>query len=99
MYQLSLCGVTNTGQSLGQIRNHYWILRSLRPLKINQARRRKEYRQIQKIKAVLIADGLDSELLRLWCRQWSSCHQAAARERFTKYLQKFDAETKKTLSA
>jgi len=78
--------ITDSELMLCEIRNQYWHLRALRPWE--QAKRRKLYRKITKIKAVLIADGLDKELLRLWCRQWSRCHTEAAMMRFATYRQK-----------
>lgn len=95
MEQLNLRGVTQTEKHLSEIRNCYWHLRQIRPFQ--SAKRRKLYRVIQKHKAILISDGLDPELLRLWCRQFAACHPAAARERFDAYLQKNHIDAKNTL--
>lgn len=70
---------------LAEIRNLYWHVRALRPWQ--GAKRRKLYRQIAKQKAVLIAGGFDPEELRLWCRRYSRCYQAAAGRRYEAYLQ------------
>jgi hypothetical protein len=78
--------ITDSELMLSEIRNQYWHLRALRPWE--QAKRRKLYRKITKIKAVLIADGLDKELLRLWCRQFTRSHAEASSVRFATYLQK-----------
>jgi hypothetical protein len=82
--QLTFKGFTQSEKHLSSIRNLYWMLRAIRPGQ--GAKRRKLYRQIAKEKAVLIADGFDSEALRLWCRQFSRCHPEAATARFHHYL-------------
>jgi len=84
--------ITDSELMLCEIRNHYWHLRALRPFE--QAKRRKLYRKITKIKAVLIADGLDETLLRMWCRQFTRCHTEAAAVRFATYRAKNHPETK-----
>ena len=84
--QRSFPGFTKRQTHLGEIRNLYWRLRSLRPYQ--GALRRKLYRLVTKHKAVLIADGLDGEALRLWCRQWANCHPEAAADRFRAYCKK-----------
>lgn len=94
MEQMKLDGITQREKHLTEIRNCYWHLRYLRPYQ--GAKRRKLYRIIQKHKAVLISDGLDPELLRLWCRQFTACHPAAAQQRFDAYLQKNHIDAKKT---
>lgn len=95
--QLTIPGLTQRERHLSEIRNLYWHLRAIRPHQ--QARRRQLYRLIEKQKAVLITDGLDPELLRLWCRQWSRCHPEAARARFEQYLLENNTDLKKTLKA
>jgi hypothetical protein len=92
--QKQLPGMTQREIHLSQIRNYYWHLRNIRPGQT--AKRRQLYRLIQKQKAVLIADGLDVELLRLWCRQFSTCYQEASRARFEAFLQKTNTELKNT---
>jgi len=95
--QLTIPGFTDRERHLGEIRNLYWHLRTIRPHQ--GAKRRKLYRAIEKQKAVLIADGLDEEGLRLWCRQHTSCHPEAAVRRFGAYLEKnptFFEKTRKT---
>jgi len=77
-------GFTDTERHLAEIRNLYWQLRAIRPGQ--GAKRRKLYRLIAKQKAVLIADGLDSEQLRLWCRMHTRCHPEAAASRYAEYL-------------
>jgi len=81
---------------LDTIRNHYWHLRAIRPWQ--QAKRRKLYRQIKKVKIILARDGFDPEELRLYCRQFTSCNPAAI-TRYEQYLQKRDGQTQKTQSA
>ena len=81
---------------VGNIRNLYWHVRALRSWQ--SAKRRRLYRQIAKHKAVLLDQGFNPELLRLYCRQLASFDRAAV-ARFQSYLKKFDAETKKTLIA
>ena len=83
-------------QLLNDIRNHYWRIRNAR--KHDQAVRRRYYRKIQKIKAALIDDGFDPELLRLYCRQFASLDKAAI-SRYQAFLQENDTRTKKTQSA
>jgi hypothetical protein len=84
--QKTFPGITITENLLSQIRNHYWHLRNIRSFQ--QAKRRKLYRDIAKIKAVLIADGFNPEHLRLWCRQYTRCQPDAAKARLSRYLQK-----------
>lgn len=91
--QKQLPGLTDRGLLLAQIRNHYWHIRHLRPFQ--GAKRRALYRAVAKIKAVLLSDGFDAELLRLYCRQFASLDEAA-QGRYVAYAQQFDAETKKT---
>ena len=95
--QNDLLGPEEQSHLLGHIRNLYWHIRAIRPHQ--QAKRRKLYRQIAKIKAVLTADGLDSEALRLWCRCYTNCYPEAAQARLRQYLRKCDTQTQKTLAA
>lgn len=95
--QLPLLGLTHRERHLSEIRNLYWRLRSLRPHQ--GALRRKLYRLVTKQKAVLIADGLDKEALRLWCRQWANCYRAASEERFRAYCEKNSILFEKTRKA
>lgn len=88
--QIDLPNITDQQKHFDAIRNLYWLLRNLRPWQT--AKRRKLYRQIQKQKAVLISCGLDPELLRLWCRQWTACKPEAATARYHAYLQKTNTE-------
>ena len=82
--QTKFPGFTDRERHLGEIRNLYWHLRAIRPGQ--GAKRRKLYRLIAKQKAVLIADGLDEEQLRLWCRMHTRCHPEAAAGRYAEYL-------------
>lgn len=86
MAQFQFSGFTRRYLVCSNIRNLYYRLRGLRNHQKSQ--RRQIYRLILKNKAVLIADGLDKEVVRLWCRQWSACHPEAARERFLAYCEK-----------
>jgi len=95
--QQAFPGFTDREMHLALIRNYYWHLRNLRPGQ--NAKRRQLYRLIEKQKAVLIADGLDAELLRLWCRQFSTCYQEAARARYEAFLQKTNTEAQNTRDA
>lgn len=95
--QSTFPGFTQRDRHLSLIRNLYWHLRALRPGQ--QAKRRKLYREVEKQKAVLIADGFDPEELRLWCRQYCRCHPDAAQARYEAYLQKTNTETKETRDA
>lgn len=96
MGQLSFEGFTDRHRLLSDIRNLYCRLRFCRPWDV--AKRRKLYRDIAKIKAVLLADGIDQEWLRLYCRQLASLDRAAM-ARFEAYSEKFSADLQKFLSA
>lgn len=94
MIQTSFPGFCDYQSHLGAIRNYYWQIRAVRSY--DGAKRRWLYRQVAKHKAVLIAAGVDAELLRLWCRQFSRCYPEASRERFEAYLQNNSTILKKT---
>lgn len=83
--QLALRGITQRELHLSDIRNHYWHLRTIRPGQ--EAKRRKLYRRIAKIKAALVEDGFDPEELRLYCRQFTDCYRDAAQGRYDQYRQ------------
>lgn len=70
------------------------MLRLLRPFQ--QARRRALYRKIEKRKAVLVAEGFDTEWLRLYCRQYASMDRAAA-ARFEAYDKKITSIYKNSI--
>lgn len=78
---------------LGEIRNYYWHVRALRPGQ--GARRRWLYRRIAKLRLILLEDGLDPELLRLYCRAQASLDRAAVR-RFMVYLRENYSSLQKT---
>lgn len=102
--QMRFPGLSCVDLHLSEIRNYYWHLRTIRPGQ--EARRRKLYRRIAKIKAALIEDGFDAEELRLYCRQFTNCYRVSATARlrqyredragFDAYLQKNDIVSKKT---
>lgn len=77
--------VTVLENHTARIRNLYWCLRAIRPGQ--EAQRRGLYRDIERHKEVILAAGVDAELLRLFCRQFASCDEAAAK-RFAEKLQK-----------
>lgn len=62
------------------IRNHYWILRSLRPHHV--ARRRMQYRRIEVEKKRLQSEGVDAEVVRLLCRHMVNLRNVYAEKRF-----------------
>jgi hypothetical protein len=68
------------------IRNHYWHLRAARSF--HGARKRQEYRLIAKEKKRLQDAGVDSELVRLYCRYCVNPRNKKAEARFWQALQK-----------
>lgn len=62
------------------IRNHYWILRSVRGF--NTSRIRQQYRLIVKEKKRLHDAGVDSEVVRLLCRHMVNPRNPFAEKRF-----------------
>ena len=66
--------------------NHYWHLRYARSF--DTARRRKQYRLIEKEKKRLREAGVDGELVRLFCRHMVNLKNKPAAERFHKAYQK-----------
>lgn len=73
------------------IRNHYWILRSVR--KFNTARLRKQYRLIEKEKNRLHETGVDKEVIRLLCRHLVNPRNPHAEKRFWSAFHKTTQES------
>jgi hypothetical protein len=68
------------------IRNRYWYLRFARSF--DGARKRKEYRLIEKEKKRLHEAGVDCELVRLYCRHMVNLRNKKAEQRFWTAYQK-----------
>ena len=64
------------------IRNHYWILRSVRTSHVGMARRRKQYRLIKKEKERLYHEGIEPELVRVLCRHMVNLNNKRAEQRW-----------------
>jgi len=78
----------------GLLRNYYFFIRSTRGVenKFKRAKRRRYYRYIASERRRIIEQGIDAEIVRLYCRWLANTRNEYTRKRFEGYHKNFCLE-------